>query len=1798
MAISTNGLQLVRIAGAVFNQRLSSSDYSEILTANKTAAELNAWANEAVALEFRNKTTTDIAKAVLANVGLSDVAGLENWVAGQLNAGGGVAKAGATMLAMLNDFSNMTADATYGAAATTFNQKAANSQAQSQTAGTATGTYAAVSAVAPSATGATLTLTTGADSGSAFTGNSGDDTFNSVIGTDGLVTNGTTLNPGDNLTGGLGRDNLVINVSGTNSGDATQALSSVTLNGIEAISINNYEARATGTSSIDLSLATGLDTIALSGSSANGDTSITALRNLVAAKMQYGSGDLSITYADSALAGTTDVQALELTAVTGGTFTAQSTASGDVETIAVTSLGGTRNVLTGITNTTNLKSITVAGDTAVTLGTIGAAVTSLNASASKSGVTATLSTTSTVTVTGSSGNDSFTVTSALTTGTISGGEGTDALTLSDTVANGSTTNTADSIANTALLGARYAGFETLNISHTDAGNTTTVASFVDRAQDVSRIAGITSIGLTKYSLTATANDDTETATQVSYTNLSADVKNLNISGLVYADGADANDDDVTLTLSATLATNTTADALTVTLGSTGTTPAAAGNSLTGTGATDGLALTLALGNYETLNVVSQGAANAINSLTGTELKSLVATGSKSLTISAITGNTATTNIDASGLTTDAVFIMGTNASTSASTIKGAAGNDSLVGGSAADNIQGGDGADSITGAAGNDVVTGGAGNDTINAGAGVDNVSGEAGDDTFQVTTASNFTNLTTAEVVSGGDGNDILSFEETATAITIGATDLAGISSIENIVINGTSAAGAITLNDAVYTANGLTNIAIKDGLLDTNTGGTLSVDASALTAANSITVTANTLTGTNDTLTGGRGDDRFIFATTTGLEGNDVLNAGAGTDTISLTTSSGGVTAVMTNVTNIERIVTTGNGTGTTTITVLDANITNAVAATSTTAAVAMGSMTVDASSVTNGTGSLTYNGSNVTTVTGVGKIQNVTGTAAADSIVSGSGNDFINGGDGADTITGGAGIDSLTGGAGNDYFLVTAAAQFVGLDSPETVSGGADTDFLDFSVGANNIAISSTDLGAINSIGSIRIKNANSQTASIVLTDAVYTANGSTSLTVTNYGTGTDDGVSVTASGVSSANTLSFTGAATAGANESVLGGGGNDSFSIATSVTGLNALDASDTLNGGAGNDLLTISTGLAPLTAATLTNVANIERITVSGTTGGTNLVTLADANFATITAAAISATSLTTGALKITAAAEDDSTFSITGGSGADSIIGGQLADTINGGSGADTIEGGLKSDSLTGGSGADVFVFASAAASTGSDADSITDFLSGSDKINVTLGYSAFTVGLSVDATVKTARAGSSVVQDNLSGDRGQAAYDTVGNALYINVNNDNLLTTADYKINVNPGSTAATTIAEGDINFNITTGSGGDTITAGGGADTISSGDGTDNITAGAGADLILGGAGVDTLLGGTGSDVFEFGISDSAPIVVANNANDTGSDNINDFATGDLIKITITSADTVFDVGTHVLVGTANGTTTLGATGTYAATTYIVQAGNPATVDGNDGYEIAINVTTDGTTAAFAAAANARAATQIDVSGTGGVDTIVGGANADIIRGLAGADAQLEGVAGADTIIGGEGADVIVGGAGLDTIDLTETTAATDAVHLGRTVLGGTDMTLAAAEADTVINFLPGAVAGDQLVFDIGGIVVTNDTQKVATLSADGVTLTDLANTAVAGNVDILIVLGTYADYAAVQTVINLVAATITDATNGAVVVWQDSAGDARVFFDSNISAGAGTGTALATLVGVQTALLTADNFDVVA
>ena len=336
MAISTNGLQLVRLAGAVFNQQLSASDYSEILAANKTAAELDAWANAAVAAEFRNKTTTDIAKAVLANVGLSSVAGLEAWVAGQLTAGGGVAKAGATMLAMLNDFSNMTADATYGAAATTFNTKSAASQVLSQTAGTAGGTYAAVASVN---TALTLTSATQTSNGTA-----GDDTFSAAAGTWGA---------GDVVNGGAGTDTLNATITGTGPTQSATSLVSV-----EVLNLTASPNPAT----LDLTGVTGLTQVN-NVSSANGATlAVSGLGNVVNTSITGGNTSTTVSYATAAVAGTADAATVSLKGTAAGsTFT-----TSGVETLTINS-GTAANTLTSL-SASGMTKLVVTGDKDLTIG--------------------------------------------------------------------------------------------------------------------------------------------------------------------------------------------------------------------------------------------------------------------------------------------------------------------------------------------------------------------------------------------------------------------------------------------------------------------------------------------------------------------------------------------------------------------------------------------------------------------------------------------------------------------------------------------------------------------------------------------------------------------------------------------------------------------------------------------------------------------------------------------------------------------------------------------------------------------------------------------------------------------------------------------------------------------------------------------------------------------------------------------------------------------------------------------------------------------------------------------------------------------------------------------------------------------------------------------------------------------------------------------------------------------------------------------------------------------------------------
>ncbi len=327
-----------------------------------------------------------------------------------------------------------------------------------------------------------------------------------------------------------------------------------------------------------------------------------------------------------------------------------------------------------------------------------------------------------------------------------------------------------------------------------------------------------------------------------------------------------------------------------------------------------------------------------------------------------------------------------------------------------------------------------------------------------------------------------------------------------------------------------------------------------------------------------------------------------------------------------------------------------------------------------------------------------------------------------------------------------------------------------------------------------------------------------------------------------------------------------------------------------------------------------------------------------------------------------------------------------------------------------------------------------------------------------------------------------------------------------------------------------------------------TVTGGAGNDSITTGDGADIIMGGDGADTISADAGNDTVIVDADDSASVSSSTAGNATGSDHWNDWASGDLIRITGVLSDG-FNASTDVVVGTgaeASVTDVIADAADFLATTYLVARDGDVT----DGFDTAMIVTTDGSTAAFADAAAAQAATAFNVTlGDSGntvvlganADTIVGGSGDDIITGLGGAD-SINGGAGNDTFIitdaddDGTRESYVGGGGDADKIDINTTEAinlsndtiatveildldASGVVNLGVTVtaaqLSAFTTVTAAADDTIIVNTLTGqSVAGTAAI------------DKFDFASGDaGVTITDFS---VATEVDVLDVagLGTYA------------------------------------------------------------------------
>jgi len=670
-------------------------------------------------------------------------------------------------------------------------------------------------------------------------------------------------------------------------------------------------------------------------------------------------------------------------------------------------------------------------------------------------------------------------------------------------------------------------------------------------------------------------------------------------------------------------------------------------------------------------------------------------------------------------------------------------------------------------------LTGGAGNDslTLTASAGDVSVTAGEGNDVISLTGGS----FTTADTIDGGAGTadrlDIIAADAEAIAAALTNT-----TNFEQLSLN-TIGTGAGSINatrfgtiDTVRLDKGTTGaygVTMAAGAM------TLGIASAAETLAGTLTVT-DTGTASTDALTI---INRGTTAATNNFSGQNITSAGYETVTINTgaTSTAGaqtlGVITITGDATNTAQGITL---TGANALTI-GAPISNSSAVFSinasgmTAQAAGTATFTMAAPTFAGVTGTVSITGSAgqdvlighasaKNTIDGGAGVDTVTGGSAADSLIGGTGNDVITGGGGNDTVSGGDGNDTITmttgtvnvdGGAGNDTVIMAATLSasdtVIGGDGTDTLSittaavtataaagvsgfetftfdatGGANQDMVQFT---GNSTFTRLNFGAT-AANTELFSNVSAGVTTLGLADVNLAAGTLTRLVDT-----TADTLAISAIGLTAART------------ETALSIANEETVSIATGsvaagdliITTLTANDLTSLTVTGAGDLTVTNSIGSAAA-------LATINAVAATGT-----ITLLADTSVVdmTITGSLSAANTITggTGSDVITGGDAVDSLTggngadNISGGGGADSLLGGLGADIISGGIGADTITGGTGNDALTGGDGADVFVFA---ASGSNGVDTISDFVTASDTIDMTTNISGAAVTITAAAVAQ----------------------------------------------------------------------------------------------------------------------------------------------------------------------------------------------------------------------------------------------------------------------------------------------------------------------------------------------------------------------------------------------------------------------------------------------------------------------------
>ncbi|MDE2342562.1 MAG: hypothetical protein KGL63_04085 [Betaproteobacteria bacterium] len=249
--ISTTQVEVARFAGALYGLAIDNATMADVVSA-VNANSLNTVLNNVYQSDWAATSDASVAATIVANLGITGTLATEAtaYVQGQLDAAAAGTK-GQTIMTILNTFAQLTSDATWGTAATAWENKISNAVDYAQNAANTSNEL--ISNVSTSAAPTIYTLTTSPDT---INAGSGPAVINANP-----VSGVNTLSALDSINGGTSGKSTLNVVDGATASNAAYALpAGVTVTNVQTANLttNGSFGNTAGPTVFDISGWTGL----------------------------------------------------------------------------------------------------------------------------------------------------------------------------------------------------------------------------------------------------------------------------------------------------------------------------------------------------------------------------------------------------------------------------------------------------------------------------------------------------------------------------------------------------------------------------------------------------------------------------------------------------------------------------------------------------------------------------------------------------------------------------------------------------------------------------------------------------------------------------------------------------------------------------------------------------------------------------------------------------------------------------------------------------------------------------------------------------------------------------------------------------------------------------------------------------------------------------------------------------------------------------------------------------------------------------------------------------------------------------------------------------------------------------------------------------------------------------------------------------------------------------------------------------------------------------------------------------